>query len=663
MALQVWLPLDGDLRNQGLDGSKIPSLMGSGITYTEGKIGQAATFPNNCNSCIHMPGLRLQTGSFAAWLKVNGAGGSSRQCLISEGRDSYNDGVEIYTSQAGTTLYFKAHEKILSTTIELNKWYHIVGTFGNQKIQLFLNGELKSSNTYTTDMTYQYASDLTLGKMSYFYNSTSNYFAFNGKLNDVRIYDHALSYKEVKELAKGLILHYRLSKPMPNLLKNGAFTSLTTGNTGLGTGIYATSWGGYNNGISNPTTNYHACIDQNTFGYPVYMYNETNGSRNWKGISQSISKNLIEGSTDYIFSCDVYQTLSGGKIFGGFYYKKTGATSSSFASGQYTISASMIPKGNWTKISIKVPFNDNIDSSVSSVSFYIYGYGFSDNGIVYIKNVKLEKGTKATTFIPNESDTLYSAMGYNSNIEPDCSGYKRDGIIIGTLIAAADTPRYRTCGNIINNSSYIKVDNLQTSGFNNSYSFSWWGKISSFSGRMFWGFSNGIRLNGVYNGNLWNTGDSSNNPLYVPGTTTQITVPSVNIWHHFVMTGDGTNCKLYLDGKYYGIAKTYKGISGTTLIINGWDTGTSYSGQINISDFRIYATALSADDIKALYNDSASIDKNGNFHAYEYVEDDSRVNINKQGVFTVPEEIMENSLKEPSIDEKNIYAKGEFYED
>ena len=86
------------------------------------------------------------------------------------------------------------------------------------------------------------------------------------------------------------------------------------------------------------------------------------------------------------------------------------------------------------------------------------------------------------------------------------------------------------------------------------------------------------------------------------------------------MTGDGTNCKLYLDGEYYGIAKTYKSISGTTIYINGWDNGTSYSGQIYISDFRIYCTTLSADDVKALYEDAGYVDKNGNFHAYEYIE-------------------------------------------
>jgi hypothetical protein len=29
-------------------------------------------------------------------------------------------------------------------------------------------------------------------------------------MNDVRIYDHALSTKEVEEIAKGLVLHYKL---------------------------------------------------------------------------------------------------------------------------------------------------------------------------------------------------------------------------------------------------------------------------------------------------------------------------------------------------------------------------------------------------------------------------------------------------------------------
>jgi len=41
-------------------------------------------------------------------------------------------------------------------------------------------------------------------------NPSGNY--LNGYLNDFRIYNHALSTKEVREIAKGLLLHYKLDQ-------------------------------------------------------------------------------------------------------------------------------------------------------------------------------------------------------------------------------------------------------------------------------------------------------------------------------------------------------------------------------------------------------------------------------------------------------------------
>ena len=137
---------------------------------------------------------------------------------------------------------------------------------------------------------------------------------------------------------------------------------------------------------------------------------------------------------------------------------------------------------------------------------------------------------------------------------------------------------------------------------------------------MYWGFSDGNRLN-YCSGMYCNTGDGISNPYYKPNTTTTISAPSVNTWHHFVMVGDGSSNKLYMDGELYGVAKTYKGITGNTIVINGWDSDTSYKTNGYISDFRIYSTALSASDIKELYNISASVDKNGNMYAYEFKEE------------------------------------------
>ena len=77
------------------------------------------------------------------------------------------------------------------------------------------------------------------------------------------------------------------------------------------------------------------------------------------------------------------------------------------------------------------------------------------------------------------------------------------------------------------------------------------------------------------------------------------------------MTGNGTKCYVYLDGELWAEAKTYKAISGTSIYINGWTTSTDYSyADVNICDFRIYATALSARDVKSLYQNNAYIDAN-----------------------------------------------------
>jgi hypothetical protein len=112
--------------------------------------------------------------------------------------------------------------------------------------------------------------------------------------------------------------------------------------------------------------------------------------------------------------------------------------------------------------------------------------------------------------------------------------------------------RYGCATHFTATTSKVLIENLNTSGFANSYSFIWWGKTNTFSNKMFWGFANGVRLNGIYNGNLWNTGDGANNPLYTPGTTTQVTAPSLNSWHHFAMVGNGTTCVVYLDGELWG---------------------------------------------------------------------------------------------------------------
>ena len=124
-----------------------------------------------------------------------------------------------------------------------------------------------------------------------------------------------------------------------------------------------------------------------------------------------------------------------------------------------------------------------------------------------------------------------------------------------------------------------------------------WGNV------MCWGFGDGNRIN-YYSGLYWNTGDGGSNPFYNSGTTT-ISQPSTNTWHHIVITGNGTSTKIYLDGNLYGTAKTYKGLTGSYIYINGWDASAKYCIPNGLlSDFRIYSTALSIPSFDVLIHKS-----------------------------------------------------------
>ena len=183
-----------------------------------------------------------------------------------------------------------------------------------------------------------------------------------------------------------------------NLLLNADFSKTYENNeTGKNDNLYATHWGGYNSGIESPETSYHAHIDSDTFEFNVYEFNESDGSRNWKGISQILNDRLTEVSDNYILSVDVYSTLKGSKLYGGFFYTKTNEQEATFGSGMFEINENDIPVNTWTRMNIKVPLNKDVDFS-KTIQLYIYGYNFSSNSIIYIKNVKLEAGNKSTDF-------------------------------------------------------------------------------------------------------------------------------------------------------------------------------------------------------------------------------------------------------------------------
>ena len=101
------------------------------------------------------------------------------------------------------------------------------------------------------------------------------------------------------------------------------------------------------------------------------------------------------------------------------------------------------------------------------------------------------------------------------------------------------------------------------------------------------------------------------------------------------MTYNGTSIVRYVDG----ISRSTTSITGSLTGANGsfllghYGPNTSYHAkEAYLADARIYATALSAEDILDLYHTPVNIDNLQNAHMFEAIEDDN-IKIEKNGVF------------------------------
>lgn len=590
MSLIVWLPLNGNLENQGLSNVTVTN---NGATVdSNGKIGKCYAFDGS-NNRIYTSNLNLDCSklSLACWFyRDNSSTAEGYIASLNNGSGYVDCAIGLNTSNATTLVFVAGGNSSLAKTFTANQWHHAVVTFNGSTITGYLDGEKVGTST-GTPLTKTL---LTIGARA---NSTAGAgnaiaYPFKGKINDFRIYDHCLSEKEVKELAKGLVLHYRLAGPgRPNLLS------------------------------------YQKIVKQNnvSFSYDastLTFTTKTPTTATCYGIRMNTDNCIIPWNHVGIMSMDILSPVATTFYRDDNDYAVSG---NSWSGNDNTTRGSIvtaIPANKWTKIIIYSINNSSLNTNHESVKVQSSFNINTANVEFKFKNVKFEVSPistdrNVTSWCPASDDPLYTALGYNNNVEYDCSGYRRNGTKSGTITWDIDSPRYATSYKFGSNTSKIKLPAFNMSGFANSYTFSWW-QYNIGSNNMPWGFSDGNRLNPYHTGNLcWNTGDGGSNP-FVPNI---ISSTLYNTWHHIVITGNGTDTKLYIDGEYKGKATTYKGLTGTQIYLSGWDIGTSYTMTgSREADFRIYATALSAEDIAELYHSAVIVDNTGKSYAYEYFE-------------------------------------------
>lgn len=621
MGLQIWLPLDGNINNQGLSDVKI---YGAPTSWQEGKIGKCAKF-NGDYKIIYTETTHefdyTDNFSWACWV-LPVYSGTAYQYIFSVGRadyGSYGYGARLVSATRINIRYGNVEWGI---SCEASKWIHIAFVKRDKNIRIYKNGSLYRSITYGgATPTYTESVGLALG--CFRYNVGNRYPSFCS-INDFRLYNTPLTDRQVREISKGLVCHYPLGEidgkiGGRNLIKNGK------GNVKAGF-----------------FKNFPTVTDE-------YGEFTLKSKKTYKGI---ILDGFVYECRDYpvgekyTWSYDIMYTAwnfptgsNRGELWMGQRY--VNAPSGETATGAWrgvtqhnlpVVGQNGCELNKWYHVKQTVTIPQQASSNVGQqglISFYNSNANVEASFTARLKNVKLEKSSTATPWTPAPEDNT----SFYNNIIYDTSGYNNNGSVTDSTCPtwSSDTPRYKGSYAFNGNKQYVNCGASTMIDGQEEITINCWAYMdnwTNFNARLFsCTESGGYNTEGVNSSikfalNVFTTSDKSKYAY----TSTIGGYPGIKLsdmasgWHmitcvYKASAGDA----IYLDGKLYE-KKTYTSYGihfnkYSYLFLGGESAGANciapyFNGKL--SDFRIYATALSDSDILELYQSSASVDNNGN---------------------------------------------------
>lgn len=638
MSLRVWLPLNGTLDNLGTD--NIELINNSATSNDQGKIGKCWSF-NGSSSYMVSSGESLDLGikSICFWAYITNTG---NYVIFTDYKSGlafgvYSSYIPVSCSASSTVTYPKS-------LITLNQWNHIAVVKRNSTIELWINGVKQTAGSSSDRWSSGITDKLAIGARP---NGNDK---LNGRLNDFRMYDHELSEKEIHDIGKALVLHYPLDNNGGggiNLLENSSMsvnlTNWVTSGFGSESGIVSEDGSNCLKITGALTTTRY--IRQDVLSDIV---NDTVGTTYTISAYVKI-KNVVKGTTNPM--CEYY--------FGGSYdnngtSKWMGATT---VSGNYDFWT--LPNDQWTKCIWIIRFA----YVPTAMQFHVYSRDMT--GTMFIKDIKMERGSIATGWSPSPSDLPTSLR----NIIYDCSGYHNDGIL-NSVDFESSSPKYEACS-VLTASKYSYVKTTENKWMAQAapeltinlwaYSDNWssMGSARLFSCTESGGFNTEAGNSGYIRfPNYVYTTESLGSPAY-RYSSNELKLSSLTTgWHMLTFIRNLSGNKVYVDSEFHSStdfvnygecfnlnARLFLGCEASSA------SPSSPYTNAKMSDFRIYYSELSAEDIKELYNVGASVDNKYNIHTHEYIEDNYSDNpsIYKSGIVKASafvENFSEHTLKD-----------------
>jgi len=181
-----------------------------GVTYVDGIIGKAAKFDgvDDYVDVSHNDSLTLQQFTISAW--VNISNGTNYEAILLKGRyngDWENNNQREYELKLNYSSYFgtdkKWHSIYYTSNTAYNSWQFLTFSYDGQYLKIYRNGKLDNMLLSTVEPYNPLnAESLTIGSV---FDVNNRYIgnrqqALKGLIDDLRIYNRALSEDEIKAL-------------------------------------------------------------------------------------------------------------------------------------------------------------------------------------------------------------------------------------------------------------------------------------------------------------------------------------------------------------------------------------------------------------------------------------------------------------------------------
>jgi len=664
MALVAWYKLNGNVLDSTVNGNH-GTIVGSPTVVNDGPIGTCYNFNpengdyitiNNLSSFIYNTPF-----TFSAWIKTSGLGtGQTDNGII-----GLTYGTNFVVNSAGNIyIHFPqtsiGNYAITSSGINLydNVWHHVCSTYNGDVLKLYIDGNLNVTSITGIIQTNIFFNNGAIGL-----NTNSLNSKFNGSIADVRIYDEALSLKEIKELSKAKVLHYDFNHDTTDDLvvydksgwnNNGIIAEATAptyvNESPVNRGCYEFTGTEY----ITPDSNIMDILIKNSFTISFWLYS-----------------NDVSGIIADVFGGGSYGNTQGGVAFSHYTSNVWYQDMYLVTSGRKTINVSsfVIPVNQWNHIIIirdrnnlcnKMYVNGSLVNTLSNVpdediiwnkttfklkigkgyyagtqgkiaDFRIYATALSADDIKEIYQTRASYDKKGNIFTGSVDETgtgLISGVSKKSILNcnevsevgiteglvayyplngdaKDYSGNGNHGTVYGAIKAIGIAGK--KCFKFDGTDDWISVNDNPSISFSGEQKYTAVAWVYPISGGVTW---YGVMSKGNANSyaiNINSPGWYLQYEIYGSLTTRALNTPNNAIipdtWNHVVTLWDGSYKRIYINGvEITSVSDNDLGTYPNTeaLRIGLGNNGEYFKG--NIQDVRIYNRALSDKEIGILYN-------------------------------------------------------------